>query len=88
MRFIVVKQPEVTWREIWDVRWMLKLHDPPKTPTYPSQAEFYGPSVIVKNSHTFTDGTLSPLFIVLIYCSKAASGIILPCYSLALGKHI
>ena len=83
MQFKVVKQPEVTWREIWAVRWMLKLHYTQGLQCILHKLSFIGPSIIVNNSQAFAYGTWAPLFIVLFYCSKAGSGIILPCYSLA-----
>ena len=83
MQFEVVKQLEVPGRETWAVRWMLKLHNPQRIQRILHKPSFMGPSIIVKNSQAFTDGMWAPLFIVLFYCSKTDSGIILPCYSLA-----
>ena len=83
MQFEFVKQPEVTGREIWAVRWMLKLHNPQIIQRILHKPSFMGPSIIMENSQAFTYGTWAPLFIVLFYCSKAGSGIILPCNSLA-----
>ena len=77
MQFKVVKQPEVTGREIWAVRWMLKLHNPQRIQRILHKPSFMGPSIIVKNSQAFTDGTWAPLFIVLFYCSKTGSDITL-----------